>query len=86
MLDLKYVVVIMLVLHTAHSIHTTQIQTATNFPVGHHRIDLLSRKRRFVKTSGWTFKITLNCAIPLEGIGSSLSIELPFTFSFDDGR
>ena len=64
----------------------TQIQTATNFPVGHHRTDLLSRKRRFVKTTGWTFKINLNCAIPLEGICSSLSIDLPFTFSFDDGR
>lgn len=86
MVDLKYILLKMLVLHIASSAHTTEIQTsATNFPVG-QKIDLLSRKRRFVSSAGWTFTVTLNVGIPLEGIGSSLSCDLPFVYAFDDGR
>ena len=48
---------------------------------------VLSRHRRFLvpASSGWsvTFKVTLT--IPLQDVGSSVSIAVPFTYSFDDG-
>ena len=87
MTDIKYSVFILLVLHTAYSIKTKQIQTGKNFPIA-NRLDVLSRHRRFIvpQTSGWTFAVTFNLAFPIEGLGSSVSIDLPFTFAFDDGR
>ena len=88
MTEFKFTVLIMmLVLRTANSLKTTQIQTATNFPIA-NRLEVLSRKRRFLvpQTSGWTFSVTFNLAFPIEGLGSSVSIDLPITYTFDDGR
>ena len=66
-------------LQTTYSTNTTQIQTAANFPVGPN----LSRQRRFISDSGWTFELTFTLTIPLEGVGSSVTVELPFTYTFD---
>lgn len=69
--------------YSTNSTNTTQIQTATNFPVGQN-IDnaILSRKRRFVESTGWTIKFTVTLTIPLEGVGSSVTVELPITYTF----
>ena len=48
---------------------------------------VLSRRRRFLipATSGWTVKLATTLSIPLQDVGSSVSVSLPFTYSFDDG-
>ena len=90
---MKYFVyfVFIVLLHAAYSLDTTDIQYEINVPVakGVAVTDVvLSRKRRFLvpQVSGWTFKLTFNLGVPIEGLGSSLSIDLPVTYAFDDGR
>ena len=78
-------------LHAAYSLDTTDIQSEVNVPVA-KRVDMtdvvLSRKRRFIvpQVSGWTFKLTFKLSVPVEGLGSTLGIDLPVTYAFDDGR
>ena len=78
-------------LHATYSLDVTDIQSELNVPAakGIDATDVvLSRKRRFLvpQVSGWTFKLTFNLGVPIEGLGSSLSIDLPVTYAFDDGR
>lgn len=70
--------------YSTNSTNTTQIQTTNNFPVG-HTIDqtILSRQRRFISDSGWTFEVTFTLTVPLEGVGSSATVEVPFKYTFD---
>ncbi|TRY80462.1 hypothetical protein TCAL_10484 [Tigriopus californicus] len=48
----------------------------------------LSRHRRFLipADSGWTFKTAFSLVIPIKDVGSSLTLSIPFTFSFDTGE
>lgn len=47
----------------------------------------LSRHRRFLipSDSGWTFKTAFSLVIPIQDVGSSLTLSIPFTFEFDSG-
>ena len=49
---------------------------------------ILSRRRRFIipQTSGWTFDISGDLGIPIEGLGSTLTIGSSITYAFYDGR
>ena len=89
MAGLKHYIFIMLVLNTAHSLktNTTQIQRPEKFRT-ENKLEVLSRKRRFLvpQTSGWTFTVTFDLTIPIEGLGSSLSADVPIKYAFDDGR
>ena len=83
-MDFKLLAVIMFaVLHISRATNTTELVATSNFPLGNR---ILSRKRRFISTTGWTFKVTLDLSIPMEGLGSSLGLSLPFTYAFDTGR
>lgn len=48
---------------------------------------LLSRRRRFLlpQQSGWVFNLNFALSIPLQDIGSALSVELPFNYNVDTG-
>ena len=89
MAGLKDYIFIMLVLRTVHSLrpNTTQIQTTEKFRT-ENKLEILSRKRRFLipQTSGWTFVVTFDLTIPIEGLGTSVSADIPITYNFDDGR
>ena len=83
-MDFKLLAILMfVVLHTSSATNTTELVTTANYPLGNK---ILSRKRRFISTTGWTFKVTLDLSIPMEGLGSSLGLSLPFTYAFDTGR
>ena len=84
--------------HLSHFLIFVIFQTQTILPInGTHSKNsitqknpdkLLSRKRRFLvpQTSGWSITITGDLTIPIEGLGSSLSADIPITYKFDDGR
>lgn len=48
---------------------------------------VLSRHRRFLipANSGWRFAATLSLVIPIQDLGSSLTLSIPFSYSLDDG-
>ena len=48
---------------------------------------VLSRQRRFLipQASGWVFSATFAAVIPIEGLGASLTVKLPFTYTLDTG-
>ena len=52
--------------------------------------ELLSRQRRFAipSSSGWsiTTELTFELSIPLEGLDTSVTVEVPFEYSLDLGR
>ena len=52
--------------------------------------ELLSRQRRFAipGSTGWsiTTDLTFTLTIPLEGLDTSVTVKVPFTYALDLGR
>ena len=61
---------------------TTNSTELTDYNGGAGRV--LSRQRRLVKTTGWSFKVTFQANVPLE-TGTKMTVLLPFTYAVDTG-